>query len=190
MDKTKKTDSIFLCFPYSRYASCKDSIILVNLSFPNFCKNRFTSLKVARVIDKINKIFLNMKNDPEGLKIMLDFKNTTNYSEYDEEALNHSMLNLLVELNETVAKNQDNRDKLVGDKIIVWDGSSLSDINNNERLVVSSPFTEREYFIVIETNLNNEFNTFVSTYIQNLIIVDPETGEQFRVSSSHVKLFN
>ncbi len=41
----------------------------------------------STISDKINKIFLNMKNDPEGLKIMLDFKNTTNYSEYDESEI-------------------------------------------------------------------------------------------------------
>lgn len=39
------------------------------------------------ISDKIIKIFLNMKNDPEGLKIMLDFKNTINYSEYDESEI-------------------------------------------------------------------------------------------------------
>ena len=47
----------------------------------------FNSNLDSIMVDKINKIFLNMKNDPEGLGIMLDFKNTINYSEYDESEI-------------------------------------------------------------------------------------------------------
>ncbi|MBL4595177.1 MAG: phosphate/phosphite/phosphonate ABC transporter substrate-binding protein [Robiginitomaculum sp.] len=47
----------------------------------------FNSNMDSIMVDKIHEIFLNMKNDPEGLEIMLDFKNTINYSEYDESEI-------------------------------------------------------------------------------------------------------
>lgn len=116
------------------------------------------------------------------------------YFGWDEEKEIEEIKENLARLEQEIAENRDNRVKEVGDRIKVWDGSSLTDIHGNERYIIDPPFTVREYFIVVSTGqkemVRDEIVDVVYEEIQDLVIVDPETEEKFRVSSEGVKIID
>jgi len=118
------------------------------------------------------------------------------------------LLAVIETLRAVIEDNYDEREKRIGDRIVVWDGSSLTRLNGEEIYLNESPFTERDYFIVVDEFQDHTltFSLFGDdetedadeylaekieesdiTYLQDLVIVDPDTNEKYRVSSEHVK---
>lgn len=97
----------------------------------------------------------------------------------------------IAEIKQIIAENRDNRTKEIGDKVKVWASSSLTDMEGEERLVVNPPFTVRDYFVVTgiqqdATHTDGYENSI--EWRQDLVVMNPETEEKFRVSSKHVKI--
>jgi hypothetical protein len=79
--------------------------------------------------------------------------------------------------------------KEIGDRVEVIDYSSVTNENGEE--FEGDDYNNVEFnmmFIVIETNLRNQYKTTFVTYQQDLIIVDPKTKRKYRVSSNHVRV--
>jgi hypothetical protein len=107
----------------------------------------------------------------------------------DEERELEELKECLAECENVIAENRDDRPKEVGDRVKVWDGSSLTDIHGNERYVIEPPFTIREYFIVISIHQDEMYRDEYEAN-QDLIIANPETKEKFRVSSDGVRIID
>lgn len=98
---------------------------------------------------------------------------------------------LLKEIHEIQAANRDNTPMIVGDRVVPWDGSSLTDMNGVDKYIVFEPFTSTKYWIIIAVGQENyTTETLFDPYHQDLIIAHPKTGEKYRVSSNHVKHVN
>ena len=76
------------------------------------------------------------------------------------------LLEIREQVREEIKKNNDPREKTVGDKIIVWDGSYFTDKDGNDKLIVEEEVT------------------------QDLLIVDPKTNKEYRTCSKCVKLLD
>ena len=79
--------------------------------------------------------------------------------------------------------------KEIGDRVEVIDYSSVTNENGDE--FEGNDYNNVDFdmtFIVIETNLKNQYKTTFVTYIQDLIIVNPITKIKYRVSSNHVRV--
>lgn len=124
---------------------------------------------------------------------------------------------LIDNIQQVIAENYDNRKKEVGDRVVVWDGSSLSGYEGEEVYIIEPPFTETDYFVVVETEqdsalvfsfsysddeeidfeededdeiefeMDEDLEASEFGYIQDLVIADPATKRKFRVSSEHVR---
>jgi hypothetical protein len=89
----------------------------------------------------------------------------------------------LKKIQKIIRKNTDHTKMEIGDRVIPWDGSSLTDIDGNKYYVIDEPFISTKYWIVVDNNLNILYND----YIQDLIICNPITNQMFRISSAGVK---
>jgi len=78
--------------------------------------------------------------------------------------------------------------KDVGDRVVVLDYSSVSHLNG-EQLDDTDydkiDMSENAYYIVIETRKKVVFKD----YLQDVVIVNPRTNEQFRVVSRHLRIY-
>lgn len=78
--------------------------------------------------------------------------------------------------------------KDVGDRVVVLDYSSVSHLNG-EQLDDTDydkiDMDENAYYIVIETRKKVVFKD----YVQDIVIVNPRTNEQFRVASRHLRIY-
>jgi hypothetical protein len=87
--------------------------------------------------------------------------------------------------------NSDPRIKEIGDRIKIWDFSSVTDCETNS-LKTELHFTNIPYLIVIETNLSKVFkfsiSDFTHLYVRDLTVVDPKTNIKYWVSSDSVKI--
>jgi hypothetical protein len=105
--------------------------------------------------------------------------------------------NMIDFISQTIENNYDDRVKEVGDRVVVWDGSSLTTIEGDDAFIIDEPFTTSEFFIVSETNqeyklvsvINEEDDGTEIEYHQDLVIVDVDTRMKYRVSSDHVSLY-
>lgn len=83
--------------------------------------------------------------------------------------------------------------KEVGDRVLVIDYSSIT-FNNGEELIDNDydDFCNAvdDFFIIAETNQNNNYRAFVKEYKQDLVIYNPRSKKMYRIASRHVKLFN
>ena len=91
----------------------------------------------------------------------------------------------------TITKNFDGRAKSVGDRVVVWDGSALTDMSGNKMSLNNIPFNTTAYFVVAEIECVSDYRVpFTSTLVnQDLIIVDVETNVKYKVFSDAVKLY-
>ena len=78
--------------------------------------------------------------------------------------------------------------KDVGDRVVVLDYSSVSHLNGeelNDTDYDKIDMKEDSYYIVIETRKKVVFKD----YVQDIVIVNPRTNEQFRVESRHLRIY-
>ena len=98
---------------------------------------------------------------------------------------------ILKENNRPLAKVINNTEyKDIGDRVVVLDYSSVSHLNGEELFPEDYDRVEEmkekdEYYIVIETGKKVLFKR----YMQDLVIVNPKTNEQFRVPSRHLRIY-
>lgn len=93
-----------------------------------------------------------------------------------------------------IAKNQDNRTKTVGDRVLVWDGSRLTDFETSEieyEPTVHRTLSENPSIVIGDHNSYVvELSTFAGDFSKNLdlIIWNKKLNKKFRTSSDFVKL--
>lgn len=107
-----------------------------------------------------------------------------NFSSFKKE-----WLPLINEITEIIKNNQDNTPMEIGDRVIPWDGSSVSDINGNKKFIVLPPFTTTSYWIVASNTEKTEISSSGITYHQDLLIVNHD-NIYMRISSRDVKHYN
>jgi hypothetical protein len=93
---------------------------------------------------------------------------------------------MLKEIKQIIADNQDLREKVVGDRVIIWDYSSCIDTKG----IKHHKFTghDNEVGIVIQTNCETKTpKTFEEHYNADLLIVY-NNGDKIYSSSDMVKL--
>lgn len=94
-----------------------------------------------------------------------------------------------------VAANKDNRTKAVGDQIIVWDGSRLTDFETGEidYDVKTHSILGNYPSIVIDTDrkYTAQLKTFAGDFSRNLdlVIWNKNLNKKYRTSSDFVKLY-
>ena len=101
------------------------------------------------------------------------------------------MFDTIIEVNIAIALNTDNKKKYVGDLVRVWDFSTCTDMFGDEYIGNREEFMKHEFIVVAEDqNSYIEYGSGISVYndIQDLIIADIETKEEFRISSDGVAL--
>jgi len=87
-----------------------------------------------------------------------------------------------------IVNNTETKD--VGDRVIVLDYSSVTHMNGEELYPedydkITEMKDRDEYYIVIETNKKVLFKR----YMQDIVIVNPKTSEQFRTTSRHLRIY-
>ena len=109
----------------------------------------------------------------------------------DDQEMQDEAGQMIALLEGIIALNIDNTPKKVGDKVIPWDGSSLTTIDGKDIYIINEPFISASYWIVISNTERNRIKHYIGDgYIQDLIIINPKNNKQiFRISSDHVKLF-
>lgn len=106
----------------------------------------------------------------------------------DDSNIFDEIRELMYNIENTIALNQDLRTKNIGDIVQPWDGSSLTSIDGNDKYyVVHEPFLTGK-FMVTSINEKTSYKNCISEYIQDLIITEITSKQQFRISSDHVKL--
>jgi hypothetical protein len=90
------------------------------------------------------------------------------------------------QIDKIVNENLDLRTKVIGDRIIIWDFSSVTG-EHSEKLC-SHDFAGVPYLIVIETNRRTTLQIFNTVYVLDLVVVNPKTNIKYRVASAHVKI--
>lgn len=114
-----------------------------------------------------------------------DVNNEDAYNEYNS-ILNNLKQNM-EDITEIIKKNTDNRKKDIGDRVVIWDFSSASDIVGGD--VQCEWFDDIPYLIIIETNKQYKYGSIIN-YTQDLIVVNPANNAKYRVCSEHVRLLN
>lgn len=103
---------------------------------------------------------------------------------------------MLYDLQNVIALNEDLREKSVGDIVIVWDGSSFTDMNGKEVYLTDFGDYMSKRYIVSEKGLEFVKESVLChllddcVWTQDLVVIDLETNISYRVSSDHVKLAN
>jgi hypothetical protein len=92
------------------------------------------------------------------------------------------------QIDKIVNENLDLRTKAIGDRIKIWDYSSVTG-EHSEKLC-SHDFVGIQYLIVIETNRRTTLQIFNTVYVLDLIVVNPKTNIKYRVASAHVKILD
>lgn len=113
--------------------------------------------------------------------------------EFEEEDVNQAM-NLaksetLKVVLRHIAANKDDRDKTVGDRVIIWDCSRLTDVETGKRVIdpLDISILEKYYSVVLEEGL--KFNTLGMVEKNlDLKVWSPIINKVYRTSSDFVKL--
>lgn len=90
--------------------------------------------------------------------------------------------------NDVVPEITDFTKKGIGDRVTILDYSSISRLNNKLPLNKEDLYNV-QYFIVIDDYLKHKFTSNNITYIQDIIIVNPQDKEMYRICSRHTTLF-
>lgn len=104
---------------------------------------------------------------------------------------------LICLINGIIAANEDDRNKEIGDRVVIWDGSSNIDKNTKEKRCGIDPLFKDNSGIVIENNCkiiySDEFQNRIlqGNYdkICDLLIKFP-SGEEIYCSSKFVRIIN
>ncbi len=95
----------------------------------------------------------------------------------------------LIKLRETADKHSDSGIKEVGDRVNILDYSSVTFADGNVLLDTDyEDFDTDCYFIVIAVNQNHSYESFLIIYDQDLLVVNPLTKKQYRVTSRHTRI--
>jgi hypothetical protein len=91
-----------------------------------------------------------------------------------------------------IEANNDPREKTIGDKVEVWDGSYFTDEKGNRILITSEKIESIPYFIVVGTNQKTTTKILLlgDDKVQDLLIVDPKTNNKYRTCSQCVKILD
>jgi len=91
-----------------------------------------------------------------------------------------------------IQANNDPREKTIGDKVEVWDGSYFTDEKGNRILITSEKIESIPYFIVVDTNQKTTTKTLLldDDKVQDLLIVDPKTNNKYSTCSQCVKILD
>lgn len=92
-------------------------------------------------------------------------------------------------LNEKITN--DRTVKEIGDRVVVLDYSSVTQLNGDELESYDDiDLDNYDYYIVIDTGKRVVYNTpHGRVYKQDLVIVNPKTNQQLRVTSRHTRLY-
>jgi hypothetical protein len=101
----------------------------------------------------------------------------------------NSSLEMIAKINAIMDQNRDDSKMEIGDRVVPWDGSSLTEINGDDICLLDEPFISAKYFVVISNSEKVISVPIRNEYLQDLIIVHPETNQKFRISSEMVKHF-
>jgi hypothetical protein len=105
---------------------------------------------------------------------------------FDNDEILRRILKQNNRLLKEIINNTETKD--VGDRVIVLDYSSVTHMNGEELCPEDYDNIIRmndEYYIVIETNKKVLFKK----YMQDIVIVNPKTNEQFRTTSKHLRIY-
>lgn len=83
---------------------------------------------------------------------------------------------LVQSIQETIKANYDPRKKEIGDRVVAWDGSSLTKMNGDEIFLNEDPFLTAEYFIVTDTHQD----VYLTHTMEEVFEID-ESGNQYEV---------
>jgi|ERR1035437_4103017 hypothetical protein len=95
-------------------------------------------------------------------------------------------IDMILKIHKIMEQNRDNSKMEIGDRVIPWDGSSLSGING-EKYYIKDKELSTKFFIVISNKEKTIVKPIENEYLQDLIIAHPETKQLFRISSTMVK---
>ena len=97
------------------------------------------------------------------------------------------LLNLRDKILEEISKHKDDRIKVVGDRVKVWDGSANIDKETGQCRAGIDPLFENNDAIIIEVDCNIKISAFTSyTRICDVLLKFPK-GEEVYCASSMVK---
>lgn len=97
----------------------------------------------------------------------------------------------LDELNNMLDQNLDPEFKEVGDRVQITDFSSCSHMNGRELDFEDDDemtFNFITTFVVAQNRQTYTYDAYYKKYRQSLVIANPLTNKQYRISSGHVKL--
>jgi hypothetical protein len=102
------------------------------------------------------------------------------------------LLKMYNEVLKEIEANNDSREKTIGDKVEVWDGSYFTDEKGNRILITSEKIESIPYFIVVDTNQKTTTKILLlgDDKVQDLLIVDPKTNNKYRTCSECVKILD
>lgn len=142
----------------------------------------------------------NFEEDPE------EEENSQEFGEYEQFPLRNmpgqfsnffNDLSVLADaINSVIEDNWDDRVKEVGDRVVVWDGSSLISIEGESAYINEEPFATSKYMIVAAVDQKTRMvscvgdDVFDIEYLQDIIVIDLPTKQKYRVSSDHVKIYD
>lgn len=88
------------------------------------------------------------------------------------------------------AKYRDPITKEIGDRVHIIDFSSVTNLNGDEleNTDEDMQFEANTLFIVIDTHQRVKYDVQYMVYIQDIIIVNPNTKIQYRANSGHLIL--
>lgn len=126
---------------------------------------------------------------------MKDGINDNDFDDYIRNSLNQN--GIIFNSNHKPIDYNDYDKKEIGDRVISINTLSISHIggskfefNDYVEFDDYSYLNPNAYYVVVATGENSKFKTLNDTYIQDLVIAQPISKKQYRISSLHVKLFN
>ena len=107
--------------------------------------------------------------------------------DYDNRDLFLESIKMIEKIKKIQEKNQDNRVKEIGDRVIVWDGSYNIDKNTSKHRSGIDKLFENSG-IVIQTNCGIEhFEPLIDKLVILDLLIKFETGEEIYTNSDMVK---
>jgi hypothetical protein len=107
--------------------------------------------------------------------------------DYDNRDLFLESIKMIEKIKKIQEKNQDNRVKEIGDRVIVWDGSYNIDKNTSKHRSGIDKLFEN-FGIVIQTNCGIEhFEPLIDKLVILDLLIKFETGEEIYTNSDMVK---
>lgn len=99
----------------------------------------------------------------------------------------NALNNCIKDTQAIIAANIDNTPMEVGDRVIPWDGSSVTTDIGKRMSIVHEPFISTNHWIVVSNNESTKFDSGIDVYNQDLLLAHPKTKQLIRCASRHVK---